>query len=113
VKGEIVIAERYFYDYLLHLKRKNLNVNEKFVNWTFRFFMPKPTACILFVNDAGEILKRRQELTKDEIEEIINRGREYGKKLKKFIEIKTDIIPEKVAIQCAQWLVCNNSNLNG
>lgn len=108
LRGEIVIAERYFYDYIIHPDRKEVGVNRHFVWWTFRFFMPKPTACVLFVNDSGEILKRRQELTKEEIKDVISKGRELGKTVKKFIEIKTDKSPEEVAKKTVEWIVCKN-----
>lgn len=110
VRGEIVIAERYFYDYLLHLDRKNLKVSDRFVWWTFCFFMPKPTACVLLTNDPEEILKRRQELTKERIEDVLRKAKELGKTAKRFIEIKTDIKPQDVALRLAKWIVCNNKN---
>jgi len=108
VKGKIVIAERYFYDYLLHLERKNLKLNKNFVYWTFRLFMPKPTAIVLLSNDPDEILRRRQELTREEIEEVLRKSREFGKKVSRFIEIKTDKPPEEIAIELAKWIVCYN-----
>jgi thymidylate kinase len=108
VKGEILIAERYFYDYLLHPERKVGKLNEGFIYWTFRLFMPKPTAIILLSNDPDEILRRRQELTREEIEEVLRKSREFGKKVSRFIEIKTDKPPEEIAIELAKWIVCCN-----
>jgi thymidylate kinase len=112
LRGEIVIIERYFYDYIIHPVKKDTFLNKKFINWTFRFFMPKPTACVLFTNDSIEILKRRQELTEEEIENIIREGRKLGKMAKKFIEIKTDKSPEKIAVKMVEWIIRNNSHFN-
>jgi len=110
VRGEVFIAERYFYDYLLHPSRKFPAINSKFIYWTFRLFMPKPTACVLLTNDSEEILKRRQELTKEEIEEVLWKGRELGKTARRFIEIKTDQPPAVVAKELAEYIVCNKKH---
>ncbi|HDY73030.1 MAG TPA: hypothetical protein ENH86_00450 [Candidatus Jorgensenbacteria bacterium] len=109
VRGEIVIAERYFYDYILHLPRKQMTISKKLVWWTFRLFMPKPTACVLLTNSSEEILKRRQELTKEEIVEVLQKGEELGKTVRRFIKLKTDKPPEKIALQLIKWLLCKNS----
>ena len=109
VKKETIIAERYFYDYILHPSRKGPNVNKKLAWWTFRLFMPKPTACVLLTNDPEEILKRRQELTKEEIVDVLRRGEDLGKTARRFTKIKTDKPPEEVAIELVEWLLCKNS----
>jgi hypothetical protein len=70
--------------------------------------MPKPTACVLFMNDPEEILKRRQELTEKEIEDVISKGRHLGKMIKRFIEIKTDEPPEEVAKKMVEWIIRKN-----
>lgn len=108
VAGEVVIAERDFYDYMLQINRKELGVSDGFVRWTFNLFMPKATACVLLANDPDEILKRRQELTKGEIDSILKKGRELGIAAHRFKEIRTDRTPEIIARELAEWIVCRS-----
>jgi thymidylate kinase len=110
VRGETVIAERYFYDYVIHLSRKKMAVNKKLVEWTFRFLMPKPSACILLFNTHEEILRRRQELTREEITDFMEKGEILGKMAKRFIKAKTDISPDDLAVRLAKWLACSGAN---
>lgn len=105
VDGQVVIAERYFFDYVISPSRKIPGVNQSFIRWTFYFLMPKPTICILLANDPDEIFKRRPELTKQEIVEYLERGREFGKVASKFFEIRTDKSPVIVAEELVRLII--------
>lgn len=63
-KDRLVVADRYFYDYFLHL------ANSKLPHWLLRYvswFVPKPDLIILLNANPEEIYRRKDELTIDEI----------------------------------------------
>jgi thymidylate kinase len=102
--GVIVIIERYFYDYILAFERKNIGISKKFIESTFRAFMPKPGILFFLFNDAKEIIARRDELTEEQINGYEREVERLKSNNQKLVKVKTDIPPEKVAGKLAVFI---------
>jgi glycosyltransferase involved in cell wall biosynthesis len=104
VRGQIVLGERYYYNYLIDPRPKRQLM---FPSWLPRLlwaFMPKPHTLVLLSHDASVVYERRQEHTEEEIDRQIKKFRKEGKRRKRFIELRTDTDPHKVATALAQKL---------
>lgn len=85
-KNRLVIADRYFYDYFLHL------ANSRLPAWLIRYanwFIPKPDLVVLLDADPEEIYRRKDELTVQEITRQQDAMREISRWLPNCIWINT------------------------
>jgi thymidylate kinase len=96
VRGGVFIAERYYYDYLVHPSRKGINISDWFIRLLF-MFVPKPELMILLHADAAAIYDRRDELDIPEIERQLCELEKMGNTVQHFSKVSTDAPPEKVA----------------
>ncbi len=68
-KGYVVIYDRYYFDFLSDPKRANIVINKSFVRFCFSFVF-KPEINIFLYAPSDVILKRKQELSHEAIEEL-------------------------------------------
>jgi len=90
LRGKIVLYDRYYFDFINDPKRSNLNMNES-LPLAFSKFVIKPDINILLTAPADEILKRKQELTAEDIEKLTSKYKKYFKSLenRNFAKFKT------------------------
>jgi thymidylate kinase len=69
LRGYIVIYDRYYFDFIGDSKRSNLKLNTKVVTWLYTFIY-KPELNVLLYAAPEMILKRKQELTKEDIQQL-------------------------------------------
>lgn len=65
--SEIIYYERYFYDLIVDQKRYGIKVSPLIINF-FSYFVKKPDLIIILDADADILIRRKQELTINEIE---------------------------------------------
>lgn len=68
-KYDILIFDRYYFDYVCNMDRFSLNVNASIVNFILKIIYV-PEKNIYLLNTPSEILKKRQELSHDQIVNI-------------------------------------------
>ena len=99
VRGNILIVERYYYDYLVLLPRKVAGAP----SWLARlllYFVPKPDMLVLLYCNPETIHKRKDELSIPEIERQSTEFETLGEATKgRFYKITTDKSPDKVALE--------------
>jgi thymidylate kinase len=66
LKGDIVIYDRYYFDFIVDAKRTNINLNPKFIKFFYRFIF-KPEMNIFLYANPDVILSRKQEMDKQSI----------------------------------------------
>ncbi len=71
-KNQLVVFDRYYYDYLLDQYRYRLKLNEHIIRW-FSHLIPKPDITFLLVGDPGILYQRKKELPYQEVEQQVNR----------------------------------------
>lgn len=69
LRGYTVIYDRYYFDFIGDSKRSNLNLNTKLVTWLYKFIY-KPKLNILLYASPEVILKRKLELTEEDIKKL-------------------------------------------
>lgn len=104
VKRGVVIAERYFYDYLIRMNRKGVRIPRFIAEITFRALIPKPDAVVLLKADAQTIMARRDDLQEEAIEKQIAALEKLGAKSNAFLCVDTTESPDHVAFTIADWI---------
>lgn len=74
-KNEIVIFDRYYYDYYVDKYRYRLDVSDRII-FTFNKIIPKPDITFLLVGDSEILYNRKKELPIEEMERQLLRIRE-------------------------------------
>ena len=69
LNGTVILYDRFYFDYLADPKRANLIINRKFALFFYKFLI-KPKRNIFLYAEANEILRRKQELSKKDIESL-------------------------------------------
>lgn len=96
-KGNLVIFDRYYYDYYADKKRLRTSLPD----WWFKFweiFIPKPKFVFYLDGDADLFLSRKQEVPKIELEKQINIFRNLCKTHKNFYQLNANKPPNEIAI---------------
>jgi thymidylate kinase len=70
-KNVLVIYDRYYFDFIVDSRRTNIDLNNKFVSFFYKFIF-KPDLNIFLYAPTEVILKRKQEMDKDSIEQLTN-----------------------------------------
>ena len=70
-KNVLVIYDRYYFDFIVDSRRTNIDLNNKFISFFYKFIF-KPDLNIFFYAPTDIILKRKQEMDKDSIEQLTN-----------------------------------------
>jgi thymidylate kinase len=68
-KNVLVIYDRYYFDFIVDSRRTNIVLNNKFVSFFYKFIF-KPDINIFLYAPTDVILKRKQEMDKDSIEQL-------------------------------------------
>lgn len=100
-RNGIVVAERYFYDYLVRLQRKKISIRKSVVEAVFKLFLPKPDVFVLLENEYKVVKNRRNDLSEEEMKEQVGLLRYWGKKSPYFLSLKTDESPGNIAFKIA------------
>ena len=85
-KNELVIFDRYYYDYLVDKYRYRLNLNDKIIKWTMRV-IPKPHITFLLTGTPKVLYERKKEISLGEVEKQVNK-----------VEKLKDILPDSKII---------------
>lgn len=88
IRFNLVILDRYYYDFLIDRRRFNLNIPE-FLPRLFLPLIPKPDMVFLLTGDPEEIYNRKKELRLEEIERQISEMKILARKLPNAYEINT------------------------
>lgn len=71
-QGYVVIYDRYYFDFINDARRSNINLSESFITKLYTF-IKKPMLNVLLYAPAETILRRKQELSKEDIENLTNK----------------------------------------
>lgn len=80
VKNELVVFDRYYYDYYLDKYRYRFDVSDRIV-YAFSHTIPKPDITFLLVGDPKILYERKKELSVEELDKQIQRLKESQKKI--------------------------------
>ncbi len=69
LRGKVVVYDRYYFDFIIDAKRSNIVINP-LIPKAFYSMVQKPELNVFLYAPAAEILKRKQELNAEEIEEL-------------------------------------------
>ena len=69
-KGNLVVFDRYYYDYYIDKRRYRLNISDFTLNF-YKPFIPKPDCTFILLGDPYLIYERKKEITVDEISEQV------------------------------------------
>lgn len=69
LRGKVVIYDRYYYDFINDSKRSNIKLDRNIIKSLFRFIL-RPNYNFYLFNTAKVILKRKKELSADDINEL-------------------------------------------
>jgi thymidylate kinase len=69
LKGDIIIYDRYYFDFINDGRRTNIQLNEKFIKFFYRFVF-KPEINIFLYAKSEVILSRKQEMDEKSIVEL-------------------------------------------
>lgn len=87
--GGIVLFDRHYVDMVVFPQRFEMNVSRRLLLFLYRF-IPKVDYTFFLYCTPDEILKRKQEFSKEEIEKQIELYNEVGKRMKNFKPIHTN-----------------------
>jgi thymidylate kinase len=90
-RGYIVLYDRYYFDFINDSKRSNIKISKGFTKWFYKFLI-KPDLNYFLTAPSEEILKRKQELSAETIDELTA---EY-KKLFSDLQTKTSKVKYEV-----------------
>lgn len=98
IKSSFVLIERYYYDYFIDKVRYNLNLSNAFLK-LFSHLILKPDVIFILTGDSDELLKRKNEITLNEIDEQKKRMKELFENHSKavFIDTTKNTVEENVA----------------
>jgi thymidylate kinase len=68
-RGFVVLYDRYYYDFIIDSRRSNIDINESIVKFGYNFVFTPELNFFLYA-DPEVILKRKQELSEDTINEL-------------------------------------------
>lgn len=88
-RGGIVLFDRHYIDMIVHPQRFEMRLSSKIILFLYRF-IPKADFTFFLYCTPEEILKRKEEFTKEEILKMTDDYMGVGAKIKKFIPIHTN-----------------------
>lgn len=71
-KNELVVFDRYYYDYLVDKYRYRLDINDTILK-IFSHIIPKPNITFLLIGDAKTLYERKKELPIEEVQKQIDK----------------------------------------
>lgn len=97
-RGYTVLYDRYYFDFIVDARRSNIKLPKGMLKWGYHLVL-KPEVNIFLYAPADEILKRKQELSRNEIEQLTGDYKEL------FEEFRNHYHHQ-------QYLSLNNTDLN-
>ena len=88
-RGGMVLFDRHYIDMAVHPQRFEMGLSRKIILFLYRF-IPKADYTFFLYCTPEEILKRKEEFTKEEISQMTDDYIEVGRKIKNFIPIHTN-----------------------
>ncbi len=83
LKGEVIIYDRYYFDFINDARRTNINIDSGFIKFFYKFVF-KPEMNIFLYASPEVILSRKQEMDAESIVELTKKYKdlfdEFGKK---------------------------------
>lgn len=86
VKKKLIIMDRYYYDFLVDLHRYHFNI-PKWLPKFFLPFIPKPDITFYLNTEPHELLKRKQELTFQELDRQVHAFQNFSSRIPNFYSI--------------------------
>lgn len=99
-KGNMVVFDRYYYDFYMDKIRYRLSVGDKVVRF-FQFLIPQPDITFLLIGDAQQIYQRKPELSIDEIQRQIDSLLAHREQL-----ANPFVVDVNQSIDCVQFCIC-------
>lgn len=88
-RGGMVLFDRHYIDMAVHPQRFEMGLSREIILFLYKF-IPKADYTFFLYCTPEEILKRKEEFTKEEISQMTDDYIEVGKKIKNFIPIHTN-----------------------
>lgn len=104
----VVIFDRYFTDVMSDSRRSRIGLHYKWV-FPFRKLVPKMNYSFIIFVEPGEILKRKQELTRDQIDTIYEKLNYICKGDQHYVRINNDSAPEFAANAIIDHILINQN----
>lgn len=104
VKGELVLYDRYCYDFLIDPKSKGIMLHELIVKM-FLFLIPKPNKGIFLYVEPSRLINRKNEIPIEEVEVQIKRFRELVHNDSRFIEVDNSGEIEKTVLCVSKKII--------
>lgn len=103
-KNELVVFDRYYYDYLLDKYRYRLDISDHVIK-VFRHIIPSPQITFLLIGDAEVLFERKKELPIEEMKKQINRLKSMGKIIPNsfVVDVNEDI--DTVVFNCSKKIL--------
>lgn len=103
-KNELVVFDRYYYDYLLDKYRYRLDISDRVIK-AFRHIIPSPHITFLLIGDAEVLFERKKELPIEEMEKQINRLKSMEKIIPNsfVVDVNEDI--DTVVFNCSRKIL--------
>lgn len=93
-RGGMVLFDRHYVDMAVHSQRFEMKLPQWLILFMYRF-IPKADYTFFLYCTPDEILKRKQEFTKEEIQEMTDNYIKCGKKIKNFVPVHTNTTLEE------------------
>jgi thymidylate kinase len=91
IKGKIIIYDRYYFDFINDAKRTNINLDDNFIKFFYKFIF-KANINIFLYASPKIILSRKQEMDEKSILELTNKYKNlfdsFSNKKKKYVSIE-------------------------
>lgn len=88
-RGGMVLFDRHYVDMAVHPERFEMGLSRSIILFMYRF-IPKADYTFFLYCTPEEILKRKEEFTKEEIAQMTNDYLEVGKNIKNFVPVHTN-----------------------
>lgn len=88
-RGGMVLFDRHYIDMAVHPQRFEMGLSRGIILFMYKF-IPKADYTFFLYCTPDEILKRKEEFTKEEIKQMTDNYVEAGKKIKNFVPIHTN-----------------------
>lgn len=106
-QGELVVFDRYFYDYYLDEARYRLSLKDSLIHM-FQFMIPKPDMTFLLLGTPEVLYERKKEISVDEIHNQCNKIIKYEGYMAPTQKINVDKEVSIVVDRIGSWIVEQN-----
>ncbi|MDY3959067.1 hypothetical protein [Romboutsia timonensis] len=104
LNGNLVVFDRYYYDYFIDIKRYRMNISENIIS-VFNYFIPKPDITFLLIGDSEIIYERKKEISLDEVDSQIKKLIKNKAKFSNPVEINVTQDIDKVVYEVEEAIL--------